>query len=158
MIPSQTRAAGDRTEPAGGAERPRLHIAPDLSALIAAAPARQPQRRRSKRRNLNEIVHGVLVVGLAASTLCMLVGIAFALADRRQLPSSVPGIGDVLSRAVALRPSGFLGLGLLILIATPILRVIGSIGAFLYERDWRFAGMTTLVLAVLAASLVLGHG
>jgi uncharacterized membrane protein len=70
----------------------------------------------------------------------------------------VPDIGDVVNRVIALRPSGFLALGLLVLIATPILRVIGSIGAFVYERDWRFAGITTLVLGVLILSLVLGRG
>ncbi|MBP1602740.1 MAG: hypothetical protein H6Q06_2891, partial [Acidobacteria bacterium] len=44
------------------------------------------------------------------------------------------------------------------LIATPILRVLGSFVIFLYERDWRYAGVTLIVLLVLAASLLLGRG
>ena len=60
-------------------------------------------------------------------------------------------------RVVSLRPSGFLALGLLVLIATPILRVVGSILAFIYERDWRFAGITFLVLIIVMVSLVLGE-
>jgi uncharacterized membrane protein len=51
-----------------------------------------------------------------------------------------------------------LALGLLVLIATPILRVVGSILAFLYERDWRYAGVTTVVLIVVLISLLLGKG
>ena len=70
----------------------------------------------------------------------------------------MPDFGDVFNRVFALRPSGFLALGLLMLIATPILRVIGSILVFLYERDWRYAGITCLVLAIVIVSLVLGKG
>jgi uncharacterized membrane protein len=49
-------------------------------------------------------------------------------------------------------------LGLLVLIATPILRVIGSTLAFLYERDWRYALITFVVLLVVTLSLLLGRG
>ncbi|KPV49515.1 hypothetical protein SE17_32180 [Kouleothrix aurantiaca] len=107
---------------------------------------------------MNEIVHGVLIIGLATSTALMLLGLGLALFYQRDLPTAVPNIGDVLGRVAALRPSGFLALGLLVLIATPILRVVGSIGAFVYERDWRFAAITSLVLAVLAVSLLFGRG
>ena len=111
-----------------------------------------------ERRDLNEVVHSVLILGLAISTVLMLAGVGLALFEQRDLPAAVPDIGEVFSRVLALRPSGFLALGLLVLIATPILRVVGSIGAFMYERDWRFAAVTSLVLGILVASLVLGRG
>lgn len=57
-----------------------------------------------------------------------------------------------------LRPSGFLAAGLLVLIATPILRVAGSIFAFLHERDFLYAGITAFVLLIVLASLLLGKG
>jgi uncharacterized membrane protein len=127
---------------------------------VIAAPLATPQEIQiaQERRNLNAVVHGVLIIGLIISTALMLVGVGLALFSQRDLPTAVPEIGDVINRVLALRPSGFLALGLLVLIATPILRVIGSIGAFVYERDWRFAGVTTLVLGVLIVSLVLGRG
>lgn len=46
--------------------------------------------------------------------------------------------------------------GLLVLIATPILRVGVSIVAFVQMRDRLFAGITTVVLLLLVASLSLG--
>ena len=98
------------------------------------------------------------MVGLAISTTLMLVGIGLALFAQRDLPIAVPDLGEVLARVAALRPSGFLALGLLVLIATPILRVVGSIIAFLYERDWRYAGITMVVLLVLGVSLLLSKG
>jgi uncharacterized membrane protein len=137
-----------------------VHIAPNIRELVTAAPIATPQdvQAAKERRDLNVVVHGVLIIGLAISTALMLIGVGLALAYQRDLPTSVPDIGEVVSRALALRPSGFLALGLLVLIATPILRVIGSIGAFLYARDWRFASLTALVLVILLVSLVLGRG
>lgn len=144
----------------GVAEQRGLHVASNLSELVAATPIITPQDAKlaKERRDLNEIVHGVLIIGLATSTALMLLGLGLALFYQRDLPTAVPNIGDVLGRVAALRPSGFLALGLLVLIATPILRVVGSIGAFVYERDWRFAAITSLVLAVLAVSLLFGRG
>ncbi len=104
------------------------------------------------------MVHGVLLAGLVISTALMVAGLGLGLMYQRDLPTAVPDLGEVFQRVVALRPSGFLALGLLVLIATPILRVVGSMVAFVYERDWRFAGVTTLVLVVVLVSLVLGHG
>ena len=140
-------------------ERAQVRLAPQVLDLLTI-PAATPQVTETAReqRDLNAVVHGVLMVGLAISTALMLAGIGLDLFLQRDLPAVVPDLGEVLARVAALRPSGFLALGLLVLIATPILRVIGSIGAFVYERDWRFAGITTLVLGVLIVSLVLGRG
>jgi len=46
--------------------------------------------------------------------------------------------------------------GLLMLIATPILRVAVSIVVFVVQRDWVLVGVTAFVLAVLLASFFLG--
>ena len=56
---------------------------------------------------------------------------------------------------LALRPSGFLAFGLLVLIATLILRVFGSMIAFVYERDWRYAGITFVVFLIVVTSILL---
>ncbi len=137
-----------------------IHVVSNLRELVAATPLATPQADSlaRERRDLNQVVHGVLIIGLAISTALMLVGIGLALFYRRDLPTTAPDVGAVPSRVLALRPSGFVALGLLVLIATPILRVVGSIGVFLYERDWRFAAITSLVLGVLAVSLLLGRG
>ncbi len=54
-----------------------------------------------------------------------------------------------------LHPQAIIALGLLLLIATPILRVAVSIVAFALERDRRFVVITALVLAILLLSNVL---
>ena len=49
-------------------------------------------------------------------------------------------------------------LGLLLLLATPVVRVAVSIIAFGLERDWRYVGITSLVLLILTVSFLLGQG
>jgi uncharacterized membrane protein len=48
-------------------------------------------------------------------------------------------------------------LGLLLLIATPVTRIAVSILAFATERDWRYVGITTVVLLILMISFLLGR-
>jgi uncharacterized membrane protein len=163
VVPVPSCTAASHPPNAAGASAPGqrgVHVASNLRELVVAAPLATPQESRfaQERRDLTAVVHGVLIIGLITSTALMLLGVGLALFAQRELPTAVPDIGDVLNRVHALRPSGLLALGLLVLIATPILRVVGSIGAFVYERDWRFAGITTLVLGVLIVSLVLGRG
>ncbi len=51
------------------------------------------------------------------------------------------------------RGRAFIQLGLLLLIATPVARVVFSVYAFVRERDWFYVGLTLFVLAVLVYGL-----
>ena len=138
-------------------EKQRVHIAPDLMEMISGIFATPEEQRRAKnQRDLNEVVHRLLIVGLIISTVFMLAGIVLDLALGRQAPTVIPDLHEVFARVIVMRPSGFLSLGLLILIATPIIRVIGSTIVFLYERDWRFAGITFLVFLIVLTSILFG--
>ncbi len=78
-------------------------------------------------------------------------------------PKSGPGVfpttlPDVVRGAGEGRPYAIIGLGLLLLILTPIVRVALSILFFLSERDWLDPGITLLVFCILLLSLVTGVG
>lgn len=62
----------------------------------------------------------------------------------------------IVRNALALRGRGLIQLGLLLLIATPVARVVLSVIAFARQRDRLYVGMTLLVLAVLVYSLFFG--
>ncbi len=47
--------------------------------------------------------------------------------------------------------------GLLMLIATPVARVLISIFAFVIDRDWPFVAITTVVFILLVLSVVIGR-
>jgi uncharacterized membrane protein len=55
----------------------------------------------------------------------------------------------------AVRPQAIAQLGLLVLVATPIVRVATSLVAFGLERDRLYVALTAIVLAILLASALL---
>ena len=62
----------------------------------------------------------------------------------------IHGVRDLQGRSIVL-------LGLLLLIATPVMRVAVSIFAFVYEHDRTYVIITAIVLALLLLSFVLGR-
>ena len=62
----------------------------------------------------------------------------------------------IVADAVALSGRGIIQLGLLLLIATPVMRVAVSLAAFLLERDWTYVVATLIVLSLLIYSLLGG--
>jgi uncharacterized membrane protein len=132
---------------------PAVQSAPTTRTVGKASGSLPPPTR-----DLNEVVHGVLVVGLVVSAVLMLVGLGLDLLLNRTMPTEVLRPGEALRRAVVLRPSGFFSLGLIVLMLTPLFRVIGSVVVFVWERDWRYAGVTFLVLIVMLVSLWVGQG
>jgi uncharacterized membrane protein len=72
-------------------------------------------------------------------------------------PLELRSMSGVLREALAFHGSGFIQLGLLVLIATPIARVVLSVFVFLYERDWPYVFITLVVLGILLYSLLAGY-
>ncbi|MCH5181139.1 MAG: DUF1634 domain-containing protein [Prevotellaceae bacterium] len=58
-------------------------------------------------------------------------------------------LGGIFSAAAAGRAVGFIGIGVLCLLLTPIMRVVLSLADFVYQRDWLYAAITAVVLAVI---------
>jgi uncharacterized membrane protein len=63
-----------------------------------------------------------------------------------------------LSAARTLDGPGLIQLGLLVLLATPLVRVAFSVLAFALQRDRTYVVVTSIVLAVLLYSLAAGGG
>lgn len=151
--------AAQVTEVGNMPQAQNVQVEPHLPDLLAGVVIPLEEEERAKeQRNLDQTIHELLVIGLAISVSLMLLGLFLDLALHRVIPTVIPNLGEVFTRVIALRPSGFLSLGLLVLIATPVVRVIGSFIAFLYERDWRYVGITFLVLLIVMFSIILGKG
>jgi uncharacterized membrane protein len=63
----------------------------------------------------------------------------------------------IVEDALGLSSRGIIQLGLLLLVATPVARVLFSAVAFARQRDFLYVLLTLLVLGVLLYSLFLGH-
>jgi uncharacterized membrane protein len=83
----------------------------------------------------------LLTAGVAASAVCLLAGLTLTMLDRAMGPEHTSA-------------HPLLHAGLIMLIATPVLRVIVSLAEDVRERNWFFALATLVVLAVLAGTLV----
>ena len=69
-------------------------------------------------------------------------------------PVALREIGGILRGAGGLSGRSLIMCGVLVIIATPVLRVAASLVAFLHQRDWIYTAMTAFVLALLAASML----
>ena len=105
----------------------------------------------------SSIIGWVLQGGVMLSASIILIGLlmlpfyskGFSVSGLLSFPQT---FSQVWVGLLALQPQSIIALGLLVLIATPILRVAVSIIAFALERDYRFVVITALVLAILILS------
>jgi uncharacterized membrane protein len=72
-------------------------------------------------------------------------------------PADLRGIGGIVGDAWHLRGTGLIQLGLLLLLATPVVRVAFCVVAFALERDWFYVAVTLVVMAILLYSIVGGY-
>lgn len=86
---------------------------------------------------LEHVIGVVLRGGVAASSLFLAVGLGLSF-----LPSP-PAIASTLLQA-----------GVVVLLCTPVARVVISIVEYVRERDWPFVALTLIVLAEVMASAV----
>lgn len=106
---------------------------------------------------VERVVHWVLLVGLLVSVAFMLAGIALGLVRHARLPGGVLSPGRLWQGLVQGEAAAYLTAGLLALIATPFVRVAGSLCAFARERDLRYVLVTAVVLAAMCLSVLLGR-
>jgi uncharacterized membrane protein len=71
-------------------------------------------------------------------------------------PQTLREIRGIVSDAVGLSGRGLIQLGLLLLIATPVARVVFSVIGFAKQRDWLYVAITLAVLMLLAYSMTNG--
>ena len=124
-----------------------------------------PQPWRDRR--IEVILGNLLRTGVLLSAAVVLCGACIYLARHahepanyrvfRGEPSELRTIPGVVRSVIQERGRGLIQLGLLLLIATPIARVVFSIVGFAIERDRMYVAFTLIVLAVLLYSL-LGAG
>lgn len=105
----------------------------------------------------------VLRIGVTLSAALIGVGFisSFLVGWEGSLTGAAPGavaptaFTQLRTGLLALRPIAITQLGLLILIATPVMRVAVSVIGFARERDALYVAITLAVLGILLASLLL---
>lgn len=75
----------------------------------------------------------------------------------RPIPDFVKHAGSLVGGAFALKGQAIVQLGIILLIATPILRVIFSTIGFVLEKDYMYTGISLLVLLIIFISMMSGQ-
>jgi uncharacterized membrane protein len=114
-------------------------------------------------RGGNELEAGIarlLTAGTYASVALLAIGVlAMAFAGRSPRDASPPlDPGRLLGDVLALRPEGFLWLGLILVIATPSARVAASLIGFLRRGERPMAAVSAAILGIIVLSVILGFG
>lgn len=115
-------------------------------------------------QELDVSITRMLLFGIVLSAIVVMAGAGLAL--RNPLPAvpdyshfqatnvSLRSIAGVMHSAFHLNADGVIQLGLLLLIATPIARVIFCVVGFARQRDTFYVAVSAAVLAILIYSLV----
>jgi uncharacterized membrane protein len=125
-----------------------------------------PPRRGWSDERVEQVMGNLLRAGVVAAAVVVIAGGLVFLARHgtepaehhvfRGEPESLRTLRGI-ARGVAARGGlGLIQAGLVLLIATPVARVIFSVYAFARQRDWAYVVITLIVLAVLAYSLLSG--
>jgi uncharacterized membrane protein len=120
------------------------------------------EKNRWSDERVEAILGNLLRAGVVIASTVVLVGGVFFLIrygatspDYRTFrgePADLRSVSGILTDAVNLRSRGLIQLGLLLLVATPVARVVFSVFAFARQHDLTYVVLTLIVLAVLLYS------
>src|SRR6266480_4674637 len=138
-----------------------LDIQPQQETLYVSSPTGQKQNVQEP----SAITIGIawlLQGGVLLSAAIIVLGVILLLMEPGTLQTEQAFVfpqtfSQVIAGLLALYPQAIITFGLLLLIATPIVRVIASIVIFAIERDRRYVLITAIVLVILMCSLFLGE-
>jgi uncharacterized membrane protein len=122
----------------------------------------QPHSKTSDDR-MELMLGKILRAGVVLASVLVMVGVFLLLRSHGERhidyrvfhgePTDLRSVAGIWRTASSLHARGVIQLGLLVLIATPVARVILAIVAFARRRDWLYTVIALVVLAILAFSL-----
>lgn len=136
-----------------------------------SSPLRREDGSLERIGRVELVVSHILRGGVTVSFVIVLVGTVLTFCHHRDYFSShdamteiidsqkdMPhAVGTVLKSSEQWRGRGLVLLGLLVLILTPVFRVVVALGAFWIEKDRHFIVLSGIVLILLLTSFFLGH-
>ena len=116
--------------------------------------------RLSSDRGLEGRIAGLLTIGTYASVALLAAGVVALLAAGRSPLDDAPALdpGRIPTDLAALRPEGFLWLGLIAVIATPAGRVLAALIGYVGGNERGMALVAAVVLGIIALSVALATG
>lgn len=126
-----------------------------LSRGDAQAPPRDAHAHHMD--PVERTIRTILLAGIAVSVALMAVGLVLGVAHGTMLPRAMVPLSALPAALAHLDPAAYVSLGLIVLVATPFVRVVGSLVAFAVERDRAYVLITATVLVVMCVGVLLGR-
>ena len=123
-----------------------------------------PVEKSSNTKEYTTVIIGrILQGGVIVSATVILIGILLlplhpGELSERSLQVFPHTLSQVWTGLLTLQPQAVIALGLLLLIASPVMRVAVSVVAFAIEHNRRYMVITLIVLAILITSFLIGKG
>lgn len=115
-------------------------------------------------KQMSSVMGSLLRVGVVVSALLVVLGgllffiqhphDTFNYSDFKGEPARFKKVNLIIQESLNFRGRSIIQLGLILLIATPVARVIFSLLGFLFEKDWTYVIITFIVLTILLNSLL----
>jgi uncharacterized membrane protein len=108
-------------------------------------------------------VYRLLIAGMIISSILFALGIVLALLHPKYIPLSTRWVRSQYHVSTVVRgimhgdPTAILLMATVLLILTPVARVVVSIVAFLVDRDYKFVVVTSIVFLVMVITVILGE-
>jgi uncharacterized membrane protein len=129
----------------------------------------QVERAERRVRQVELLISTILRTGVVVSLVTIVVGMVLSFLGNPAYTSSAGGtsalsanaqfphtLAAVFSGLAAGNGEAIAALGILVLIATPVVRVLVSVFTFVYQRDRVFTVITIVVFLLLLTSILLG--
>jgi len=120
-----------------------------------------------KDKDMQLLLSHVLKVGTIVSISIVLIGGAFLIYRHGQsisdyhkfngIPPFIQTASGIFHGIGALKGQAMIQLGIVLLILTPVLRVVFSAIGFVLEKDYMYFGISLLVLGIIFFSMISGH-
>lgn len=121
-----------------------------------------------KDTDMQAIIGWVLRAGVFVSMLVVFIGGVIYLSrhssehidyhEFKGVPDFVHTLPGIFHGILNGRGRAIIQAGILLLIATPVLRIIFSAVGFMIEKDYMYVGITLLVLLIIISAMLTGHG
>ncbi|MFW9993855.1 MAG: DUF1634 domain-containing protein [Candidatus Odinarchaeota archaeon] len=106
--------------------------------------------------DINRIIFILLRGGMLLSSFLLAVGFILLLIFPITAPVPNPTFNTVLQLIFTYPQLGLILIGLLVLMITPILRIVLSIAIFSVDKDWNYTVICSIVLVLVVVSIFLG--
>ncbi len=114
--------------------------------------------RASRADHAEGVARRALLAGVILGAALLLAGMSVLLLERAPCPDVPPDRWAALRGISRLEGVALLYVGLLVLAATPILRVIVMTWVYLRRREWFMLAVSVIVLLLLSLGVLLGTG